>query len=150
MSVENNLIVTNIKELSQISKVTTLEEVTKLDLVNKLREANKHAWIKGCGLAAIQIGNPLRFAWFIFKGQENTLLNPAIITKIGKQTLSEGCLSIPNKNFDVERAYEINYITDGKKKKAKGFKARLIQHEIDHMNGKLINTNPETKLAERN
>lgn len=133
-----SLIVTNTDVLHQVSSKTTLGEVITLDLIHRLREANNTAWSDGVGLAAIQIGVPLRFSWFIIDGKEETLLNPEIISKRGKQILKEGCLSIPNIWLDIERAYEIEYITDGKKKRAKGFKARLIQHEIDHMDGKLI------------
>ena len=45
-----------------------------------------------------------------------------------------------NNNFATNnnRAWEIEYMTGGKKKWAQGFRARLIQHEIAHMEGKLI------------
>ena len=129
------MIVTDQKILRQVSKDTTQEEVDKLELVRKIQEANKTAWTKGAGLAAIQIGIPLRFAWYRIEDKEGTLLNPKILTEFGKEILEEGCLSIPHKYTKVERAYSIEYLTNGKKKKANGFKARLIQHEIDHMNG---------------
>lgn len=135
----NYKIITNQDALRVVSRDTCQNEVDELDLITNLREANRFAWINGCGLAAIQIGIPLRFAWFNLNDKEDILLNPKIVTRIGRQTLSEGCLSIPNKWFPVERAVEIEYITNRKKKRAKGFKARLIQHEIDHMDGILIN-----------
>ena len=132
------MIVTDVDDLTAISKDTTEEEVTRLGLVEKIKESYTKAWTKGCGLAAIQVGYPLRFAWFIFDGKEETLLNPKILTGIGKTTMEEGCLSVPNRWEQVERYVEIEYESHGKKKRAKGFKARIIQHEIDHMNGVLI------------
>lgn len=124
--------------LRQISRETNYKEICDMDLIRKLREANKTAWIEGAGLAAIQIGIPVRFAWYIVDGKEGVLLNPKIINRWGSEEQEEGCLSIPNKKIKVTRAFEIKYITNGKKKKARGFLARLIQHEIDHMDGKLI------------
>ena len=139
------MIVTDKKILIQISHPTTMEEVNNLNLVFKLRNANETAWIDGCGLAAIQIGIPLRFAWFKYKDREEVLLNPNITFKIGEVEDYEGCLSIPNNYFKVKRAYQIEYISGGKIKKAKGFKAKIIQHEIDHMDGILINSQPQVK-----
>ena len=134
-------IVTDQSILNQVSKECTYEEVEKLDLVGKLREAMKIAWTPGCGLAAIQIGIPLRFAWYIFKGKEGVLANPIITNKWGSETLKEGCLSIPNKWIPVDRAVTIEYISGYKKRKKRkvnGTLARIIQHEIDHMDGVLI------------
>lgn len=131
-------IVTDRGVLRQVSKDTSLDEVEDLDLVNRLKQAMQKAWTTGCGLSAIQIGIPLRFSWFVSKGREYTLLNPKIIMGLGKVKGVEGCLSIPDKQVNVTRYYEIEYMTGGKKKRAKGHKARIVQHEIDHMNGILI------------
>lgn len=135
---EIDKIITDPRQLRVPSAETTPEQVEDLNLVERLKTANKNAWTSGCGLAAIQIGIPLRFAWFTFKGKEETLMNPKIVMGIGKTKGDEGCLSIPDKWFPIERYHEIEYISHGKKKKAKGFKARIIQHEIDHMDGIII------------
>jgi peptide deformylase len=128
-------IITDQNILRQVSKDTNQYEIDRLELVKKIQEANKTAWTKGAGLAAIQIGIPLRFAWYKFENKEGILLNPIITKSFGEDIKDEGCLSIPNKYTKVKRAWSIEYITNGKKKKASGFLARLIQHEIDHMNG---------------
>jgi peptide deformylase len=117
---------------------TTRSEVDSLDLPNRLRLANANAWTPGVGLAAIQIGIPLRYAWFTIDGREYELINPLITAGFGKHTIKEGCLSIPNQWFEKERFYEIEYVSDGKNYKAKGWKARIVQHEIDHCNGILL------------
>ena len=55
------------------------------------------------------------------------------------KTLTEGCLSIPNTWVKVRRPYKIKYMNDGSGPyTAKGTKAQIIMHEVDHMNGKLI------------
>jgi peptide deformylase len=128
-------IITDKKTLRQKSRETSWAEIKELDLTKRLRDANKTAWTPGCGLAAIQIGVPVRYAWFIHKGKEYHLLNPEIIQRWGSEKTVEGCLSIPNKWTPVTRSVTISYTSNGKKKKAWGFLARIIQHEIDHMDG---------------
>jgi peptide deformylase len=129
------MIVTDRKILHQVSKMTTVEEIEHLDIINKLREATKTAWTRGCGLAAIQIGIPIRCAWFHYKERDTILINPVLVYGQGLMTHPEGCLSIPDKWTEVPRFHEIEYLNNGKRRTAKGFRAVVIQHEIDHMNG---------------
>ncbi len=131
-------IITDRKFLRQVSQPTTPNEVYDLKLIERIQEATKTAWTRGCGLAAIQIGVPLRFAWYRYAGKEGVLYNPIITARYGEHTDKEGCLSIPKRWTSVSRAYEIEYTTNGKRKSARGFLARLIQHEIDHMDGILV------------
>lgn len=122
--------------LSQVSRETTWEEVERLNLVDRLKKACDNAWVKGSGLAAIQVGVPLRFAWFKNGPRDVFLLNPKIIEMKGKMKLkNEGCLSIPNKWSAVKRAEKIRYESDGEIKTARGPIAHIIQHEIEHMDG---------------
>lgn len=133
----------DVKVLREISRETTWEEIEQLDLINRLREANdKNAWTDGCGLAAIQIGIPVKVAWFRIDGREEILVNPEFCFGIGEYVAVEGCLSIPNKQTKIKRYHEIEYMNNGRKKKAKGFKANVIQHEMDHMDG-ILNTDKE-------
>ena len=119
-------------------KRTTMKEVSDLKIVSLIVKEMKEAWTDGAGLAAIQIGYGLRFGWYKTRLAEGILLNPEITKKYRESVEIEGCLSIPNKWFRVSRALTIDYISNGKKKVANGFLARLIQHEIDHMDGILI------------
>ena len=129
-------IITDQKILRQKSETTTMKEVKALKLRKRLKKSNKTAWTKGAGLAAIQIGVPLRFAWFTIRGSDEILINPEIIEAKGKITFkNEGCLSIPNSYVDTERFAYIRYRSGGKIRTATNFKAVLIQHEIDHMDG---------------
>jgi peptide deformylase len=140
MDILMDKIITDEDVLRHISKETTQEEVDSLNLGERLKEANGTAWTNGCGLSAIQIGVPLRFAWFIWKDKEHTLLNPEITMQRGSfVNTKEGCLSIPNNWANVKRYQIIEYTNNGKKCRAKGMKAVIIQHEIDHMNG-ILNT----------
>ena len=99
----------------------------------------------GVGLAAPQIGI-LKRILVIDTGEKDEkleMINPKI-TKLEKEViLSEGCLSFPNVFGNVRRYNytEAEYMTkDGEKKtiKAEGLLAQAIQHEIDHLNGKLF------------
>lgn len=109
---------------------------------------------KGVGLAAPQVGISLRVI-VIESQQKNTkikipsiplmvLINPEIIKYSQKITKAEeGCLSIPNIWGVVERPHKVivkAYNQENKliKIKATGFLARVIQHEIDHLNGVLF------------
>ncbi len=133
---EVDKIVTDFNILRQISKPTTMEEVLDLNLPARLKAACKTAWVTGHGLAAIQIGIPLRFAWFANGPRDVFLLNPYITGMNGKiKAKTEGCLSIPNSWSKVKRAYKVKYVSDGKLLTAKSMLAHIIQHEIDHMDG---------------
>jgi peptide deformylase len=103
----------------------------------------------GIGLAAVQVGILKRLIVIdISKDKEKKnpifLINPEIIFKSKKTSIyEEGCLSLPGYFAEIERPEEchIKYIDyDGKKKemKANGLLATCIQHEIDHLNGKLF------------
>lgn len=137
-------IITDKDILHQESKNTTMQEVNNMCLIGRLRIMNQRGWTQGAGLSAIQIGIPLRVALLSYNGYEEILLNPSIISMKGEYESVEGCLSIPNKTTKVTRFQQIEYVSDGKIKKAKGFLACVIQHEIDHMDG-ILNIDKEIK-----
>ena len=104
----------------------------------------------GVGLAANQIGILKRIVTIHIHNKVKkidkiyTLFNPKIISYSEKKILmEEGCLSLPEQFANIERPEEIEleYI-DEKNEKIKekkiGFEARVLQHEIDHLNGKLF------------
>jgi peptide deformylase len=100
------------------------------------------------GLAAPQVGESLRLSVIdLSMGTEENnlvvLINPEILERDGKDTLDEGCLSFPGITVPVNRSTSIllkNYDISGKDKETEvdGFLARVIQHEIDHLDGTLI------------
>ncbi len=100
----------------------------------------------GIGLAAIQVGVAERVIVVDVsdKGDEPLgLINPEILSKEGSEVMQEGCLSVPGVYEDVERAERIRVrALDGNGKRlefdADGLLAVCIQHEIDHLDGKLF------------
>jgi peptide deformylase len=125
-------------------KVTVFDGELKI-LVDDMFESMYAA--RGVGLAAPQIGVPLRIAVVdvTFKEDPNAqivLINPEIIHKEGRHTQSEGCLSIPEFRENVSRAKVVTIRAQdltGKvfEKTGEDLLARAFQHETDHLNGKL-------------
>ncbi|TET55484.1 MAG: peptide deformylase [Actinobacteria bacterium] len=102
---------------------------------------------EGLGLAAVQIGILQRVIVTDVSGEGEKLMalaNPRIVEKQGKITEEEGCLSVRGVQIPIERAQYIKIKgLDIKTKKeetieAEGWLARAFQHEIDHLEGKLI------------
>ena len=98
----------------------------------------------GAGLAAPQINQLIRVVAINIDGQAKIIINPKIVKKSWlKDILEEGCLSIPGVYGKVKRPKKITleYIDrQGKlhKSKFKNMTARIIQHEIDHLDGILF------------
>ena len=103
----------------------------------------------GIGLAAIQVGVPVRLVVMDLSKKETeteprVFVNPEILSPSEeKSTYEEGCLSIPDVHEDVERParVKVKYLDlDGKahEEDADGLFATCIQHEVDHLNGVLF------------
>ena len=104
---------------------------------------------KGIGLAAVQIGILKRIVVIDISNKDEkkkpiSFINP-IIRKLSEDTsiYEEGCLSIPDTFIEIERPKicEVEYIDlDGKKNflKCDGLLSTCLQHEINHLDGKLI------------
>ncbi len=143
------------KELKKISEeIIEISENIKdlaMDMANTMYSSN------GVGLAAPQIGKNLRIFVIDTSKKKNDLkifINPKIISMKGMEINEEGCISIPGIYAEVPRATEVEieaFDVDGKKfkLKAEGLLAIAIQHENDHLNGKLfIDYLSKTKLLE--
>ncbi len=100
----------------------------------------------GIGLAATQIDVHQQLLVLDVSEEKNAplvIINPRIVWSEGKQTCQEGCLSVPGIFADVERADRIRVEAldvDGKPRviEADGLLAVCIQHEMDHLAGKLF------------
>lgn len=100
----------------------------------------------GIGLAATQVNSPLRL--FIMdlsedQSQLQVFINPEILESDGSTTSEEGCLSVPGIYETVERGEQIlvrwlNQQGQQQNQQFDGLPAICIQHEIDHLNGKLF------------
>lgn len=119
------------------------------DLVARMAEIMHEA--NGVGLAAPQIGILQRL--FVYDAGDGlqALINPVIMQRKGEQIGSEGCLSLPGLYGDVARANEVvvkGLDETGKsvRIRAEGLKARVIQHEYDHLDGVLFidHADPDT------
>ncbi len=117
---------------------------------------------RGIGLAAVQVNRHIRMLVIDIRPKENgrykideltdlekaapmpfVIFNPEIVSKDGKTTYDEGCLSVPTYYETVERAKHI--VVKGLNEKGEEFQletdgllAICIQHEIDHLDGKLF------------
>jgi peptide deformylase len=125
------------KKCAQIKKITAEEE----RLFDEMLLTMRH--FSGIGLAAPQIGISKKLIVADIGDGAIKLANPVILKSKGSDSMTEGCLSVPDRTVDIERPYEI--IASGLNEKgetvevhAKGLIARVLQHEIDHLKGKLI------------
>lgn len=112
------------------------------DLVKMMRKTMEDA--NGIGLAANQIGLNMRVFVARVERKFYAFFNPEIV-KISKDKMimDEGCLSVPDDFEPVARADKVTivgYDKNGKKIKIKawGLLARVFQHEVDHLNGKIF------------
>ncbi len=116
------------------------------DMVDTMRAA------PGVGLAAPQVGVPLRVIVVEYENQLYTVINPEIVKRSGEATDEEGCLSAPHWQGPVSRATSL--IVKGRDKdgkevrlKAEGWLARIFQHECDHLDGTLFLDRVEDRSA---
>lgn len=98
---------------------------------------------EGIGLAAPQVGRMERLAVVDVEGARYALINPEIVAREGSARAEEGCLSIPDVFGEVERPQRITLRAldaDGEpfELAADELLARCIQHEVDHLHGKLF------------
>tara|TARA_Y100001970_G_scaffold215377_1_gene263475 strand:+ start:22078 stop:22584 length:507 start_codon:yes stop_codon:yes gene_type:complete len=131
-------------------KAEKLNTITDEDLIVAKNMMSTLINAPGVGLSANQVGVLKQIVTINFedvekkKKTEYILFNPKIIN-FSKKTvvMEEGCLSLPEQYAEVERPEEITfeYINDKKKlikKTVNGYEARILQHEIDHLFGKLF------------
>lgn len=124
----------------------------ELDQLSKRMIAVMHD-ADGVGLAATQVGILRRLFVFSDEGEDRVVVNP-VLTVTGRETEvdEEGCLSLGPVRMPVERALEVTL--DGLDLQGgvlhlelEGLPARVVQHELDHLDGKLIidRTDPESR-----
>jgi peptide deformylase len=125
------------------------EETKKVDEVtDELRELIDDMFetmyaAKGIGLAAPQVGRTERVTVVDVDGNPLVLINPEIVVSEGKTREEEGCLSIPDVYGDVDRAKRV--VVRALDREGKPFEidaedllARCMQHEIEHLPGRLF------------
>ena len=114
------------------------EELRRLvaDLEDTVREPGR------AGVAAPQIGVSLRVFAYHVEGVVGHLVNPVLSAFAGTQDDEEGCLSVPGLAFPTPRALSV--VAGGRDRDGApvritgaGFLARVLQHETDHLDGRL-------------
>ena len=101
---------------------------------------------KGIGLAATQVNRHVRLVVMDVSEEQNeprVFINPEIVDKEGSTISEEGCLSVPGNYAKVDRAEKVTVkALDGEGEpyelEADGLLAICIQHELDHLDGKLF------------
>ena len=110
------------------------------ELLDDLTDSMRHA--PGVGLAAPQLGEPLQACVIEVSGHLHELVNPRIVKTDGDDRDLEGCLYIPGYVAYVtrrERVWVVAQNRHGRKIKLSGdgLLSRALQHELDHLDGKL-------------
>jgi peptide deformylase len=125
------------RKAKPVGKVTT--EVQELidRMTATMREAN------GIGLAGPQVGVSKRILVAEVEERPYVLIDPVIVKREGEDISAEACLSIPGVVADVPRAARIVVKAKSRRGRgmtlrAKGMLARVLQHEIDHLDGILF------------
>ncbi len=126
------------------AKTKPVSKVTKdvVTLIRDMEETTRAA--KGAGLAAPQVNRSERVCIAMISKKLVPLVNPEITWRSReRETAEEGCLSLPDIWIQVPRAAEIiiQFLSAaGRQRELKlsGFDARVVQHEVDHLEGILI------------
>jgi peptide deformylase len=109
------------------------------ELILNMLETMKNS--DGLGLAAPQVGKSLQLCVINFEGKTHILINPKISSKSWKKVVGEeGCLSFPGVFIPVKRHKKVTVKAldrNGKELviKTEGMLSRVLQHEIDHLEG---------------
>ncbi len=127
--------------LRQKAKRITRFDPSIQQLIDDMIETMRAA--PGTGLAAPQVGVPLRVVVIEVDEQVTVLCNPEITELQGEYEPEEGCLSIPGYVANVKRALKVTVKARNRrgkeiKIKADGLLAHAIQHEVDHLDGILF------------
>jgi peptide deformylase len=125
---------------AEVEAVDTSIRTLVDDMFETMREEN------GIGLAATQVNRHVRVVVIdVSEDQSNpyVFINPLIVEKQGSVVSEEGCLSVPGNYAKVERAENVTVKALNKEGeefelKAEGLLAICIQHELDHLQGKLF------------
>ena len=123
------------RKARKVSKIDGSVQKLIDDMIDTMRAVN------GVGLAAPQIGVPLRIAVIEIPGEEViTLINPEVMKRQGERVLGEACLSVPGYQGEIKRSVAVRAKAldrQGRQIRIKGEEllAQALEHETDHLNG---------------
>lgn len=148
-----------IREIVQIGDPVlrkVCSSVSKFDgelckLLDDMKETLKDA--EGAGLAAPQVGVPVRAVAVDVEEGYFEFINPVFVWQKGEQTGPEGCLSVRGKSGTVRRPDKVKIIFQDRKGDkfslvARGFFARAVCHELDHLDGVIYTDKAENIRSE--
>jgi len=121
-------------------RVSTIDSSIQ-QLIDDMVETMQQA--KGVGLAAPQVGVPLRVVVLQMPGEEPVaIINPQIVKRGGEREVPEACLSLPGYAGEIKRSVLVTvkgWDRQGKaiRLKATNLMAQALEHELDHLNGVL-------------
>lgn len=126
------------KKASPVKKIGPAERILIEAMLNTISERETDI-----GLAASQVGISKRIFVVGLPDFPHVFIDPKILKTEGQEAMDEGCLSLPGIIFKVTRPWKvwIDYLDENNNKchlECEGFHARVILHETDHLNGKLI------------
>lgn len=125
------------KKALDIKLITEKIQKIAFDMIETLEATN------GLGLAGNQVGILKKIIIVQIENKPSIIINPKIIGQEGEEEASEGCLSFPGLFVPIKRAFNItfkgfNINGDEIKGEVSGLEGRIIQHEIDHLDGILF------------
>jgi peptide deformylase len=132
------------ERLRKMAKMVEVFDDSLQTLINDMFDTMYDA--RGVGLAAPQIGVSLRLSVIDVIGDKSNqlvIINPELISTTGQKEFDEGCLSVPGAYDTVIRAEKVTIRALDRfgtsfELNADGLLAECLQHEIDHLNGKLF------------
>ncbi len=132
------------ERLRNVAKPVEVVDDSIRKLIDDMFETMKQE--QGIGLASIQVNVPKRVVVIDVSAEQDqpiALVNPEIVARNGSVVSEEGCLSVPNNYAKVDRAETVTVRAldrDGNEftVDADGMLAICIQHELDHLDGKLF------------
>jgi peptide deformylase len=128
-----------------LAKTSALVPNINADVRRLVEQMFETMGTRGVGLAAVQVGASVRL--FVTRAPRDThrvFINPDILeTSVEEETLEEGCLSVPGVYTDIVRPASVRVQAWNEKGRpftlsAEGMLARVVQHELDHLNGVLF------------
>ena len=140
----------------QLAKTSSLVPAINADVRRLVEQMFETMGTRGIGLAAVQVGQPVRlFITRAPRDQARVFINPDILeTSVEEETIEEGCLSVPGLYSDMVRPASVRVQAWNEKGRpftlsADGMLARVIQHELDHLNGVLFIDKLDAKRRKR-
>ncbi len=125
------------RKADEVLRITKRHRLLAENMVRIMKSA------RGVGIAAPQVGVSERIIVIAPESKPIVLVNPSITTQTGSMIGEEGCLSIPGLYGDVERYEQVEveaYDIKGRpvRYEMDDYAARIVQHEIDHLDGVLF------------